>query len=165
MNVRGTSRRERTHPRQVVHPRLKRGTYERFKAYTAATGASDSAVIDAAVGQYIDKSSDTALILRRLDRLSRGLARSHRQNDALAELLGAFIQIWFGHTPPIPVEQQRAAGQSANKRYADLMDFIRRRIAGSKQVLVDLLGAEEADELGPKSATPAKGTDGGLDGE
>ena len=89
-------------PPQVVHSRLKRRTYNRFKAYTARTGASESAVINAALEKHLDNSADTALIIRRLDRLSRAVARTHRQSDTIAEVLSAFIQIWFAHTPADP---------------------------------------------------------------
>ena len=150
-------------PPQQIHPRVKRRVYDKLKAYTAQTGATHNAVLNAALEQYLDKSSDTALIIRRLDRLSQGLARTQRQTETLAELLSAFIQIWFAHTPPLPDEQKNPAKHSANKRYADMIEFIRRRLSASKHVLVDLLGAEEADELSPPPATPARGNADGLD--
>ena len=163
MSAPAPGRRLRRVPPQQIHPRLKRRVYNKLKAYTARTGATDNAVLNAALEQYLDKSSDTALILRRLNRLSRGLARSQRQTETLAEFLGAFIQIWFAHTPPLPDEQKNSAKHSANKRYADMIEFIRRRLGASKHVLVDLLGAEEADELAPAPATPERGDADGVD--
>lgn len=142
-----TSRRRRREPPQMVHSRINRRTFDRLQAYAARTGATNRAVMNAALDQYLDRSSDTALILRRLDRLTRGLGRSHRQNDTLAEFLAAYVHIWFAHTGSINPEQQKAARQSADRRYAEMIEFLRRRISGSKRVLVDLLGAEEADEL------------------
>jgi predicted DNA-binding protein len=156
-------RRIRRVPPQQIHPRLKRRVYDKLKAYTAQTGATDNAVLNAALEQYLDKSWDTALIIRRLDRLSRGLARAQRQTDTLAEVLSAFIQIWFAHTPPIPEEQKNTAKHSANKRYADMIEFIRRRLGASKHVLVDLLGADEADELAPEPSGSGRGNADGLD--
>ena len=97
-------------PPQQIHPRLKRRVYNRLKAYTAQTGATDSAVVNAALAQYLDKSSDTALILRRLDRISRGQARAQREIEVLSEFLGAFIQLWFAHTPALA---RRAEGGPA----------------------------------------------------
>jgi hypothetical protein len=141
------SRRHGRQPPQMVHARINRKTFERLQAYTARTGATNRAVMNAALDQYLDRSSDTALILRRLDRLTRGLGRSHRQNDTLAEFLAAFVHIWFAHTTSISPEQQKAARQSADRRYAEMIEFLQRRISGSKRVLVDLLGTDEADEL------------------
>ncbi len=146
-------------PRQLVHPRLKRQTYDRLKAYTARTGVTDSAVVNAALEQYLDRSSDMALILRRLDRVGRAIGRLHRQNDIVAELLATFIQIWFAHTMPIPLDQQKAAKQSATRRYAELIEFVRRRLTNSKHVFVDLFGPEEVDE----SAAPSAVNDGESD--
>lgn len=157
------SRRRRQRP-QMVHARINRKTFERLQAYTASTGATNRAVMNAALDQYLDRSSDTALILRRLDRLTRGLGRSHRQNDTLAEFLAAYVHIWFAHTTSISPEQQKAARQSADRRYAEMIEFLRRRISGSKRVLVNLLGTDEADELG-LDVGAAKGARDGLAGE
>lgn len=158
------SRRRRREPPQLVHARINRNTFDRLRAYTARTGATNRAVMNAALDQYLDRSSDTALILRRLDRLTRGLGRSHRQNDTLAEFLAAYVHIWFAHTTSISPEQQKAARQSADRRYAEMIEFLRRRISGSKRVLVDLLGTEEADELALE-VEAAKGARDGLAGE
>jgi predicted DNA-binding protein len=151
-------------PPQLVHARINRETFDRLQAYTARTGATNRAVMNAALDQYLDRSSDTALILRRLDRLTRGIGRSHRQNDTLAEFLAAYVHIWFAHTTSIGPEQQKAARQSADRRYAEMIEFLRRRISGSKRVLVDLLGTDEADELVP-DVVATKGARDGLAGE
>ena len=157
-------RRRARQPPQMVHARINRQTFERLQAYAARTGASNRAVMNAALDQYLDRSSDTALILRRLDRLTRGLGRSHRQNDTLAEFLAAYVHIWFAHTTGISPDQQKAARQSADRRYAEMIEFIRRRITGSKRVLVDLLGSDEADEL-PMELGTLQGARDGLGGE
>ncbi len=58
-------------PRQVIHPRISYDLYQRLKAYCARRRVSESAVVNAALLQYLDQASDAALIMRRLDRRPR----------------------------------------------------------------------------------------------
>jgi hypothetical protein len=138
-------KKQRRRPRQVVHSRLDLEIFSRLKAYAARTGAEDSAVVNAALAQYLDKSSDTALILRRLDRMTRRMGRVQRELDGVAEFVTTWVQMWFAHTPQLTPEARKTAQQSAARRYAEMLDFIRKRITGPKRFLVDLLGPEEPD--------------------
>ncbi|HEV3193039.1 MAG TPA: hypothetical protein VGY54_21175, partial [Polyangiaceae bacterium] len=57
---------------------VRRELAKRLAEYSAASGVASSTVVQAALQQYLDRTSDTALILRRLDRLGRADARAHR---------------------------------------------------------------------------------------
>lgn len=146
--------------RQMVHSRVEPDVYKRLKAYTARTGGQDSAVVNTALAQYLDKTSDTALILRRLDRVGRRQARTQRELDVLSEVTTTFIQIWFAHTPSLPPDDRKAAQQSAQKRFAEMIEFVRKRISGPKRFLVDLLGSEDhVEEQRPDDTLPNGGSD------
>jgi predicted DNA-binding protein len=144
--------------RQTVHSRLQTEVYKRLKAYTAQTGSQDSAVINTALAQYLDKTSDTALILRRLDRIGRRLARAHREMEVLSEVTTTFIQLYFAHTPALSADDRKAAQQSALKRFAEMIDFVRKRLGGPKRFLVDLLGPEDHDQDQPLQVSQANGS-------
>ncbi len=146
--------------RQTVHSRLQTEVYKRLKAYTAQTGSQDSAVINTALAQYLDKTSDTALILRRLDRISRGQARAHREMEVLSEITATFVQLYFAHTPALPPDDRKAAQQSALKRFAEMIEFVRKRLGGPKRFLVDLLGPEDPEEGQALQGTLASGSGG-----
>jgi predicted transcriptional regulator len=75
-----TNKRKRTQ-RQVIHPRVDMDIYKRLKAYAARTGTEDSAIANAALAQYLDKSSDTAHPTRRTAAARN--RRSHRVHDDL----------------------------------------------------------------------------------
>lgn len=132
--------------RQMVHSRLEAGIYKRLKAYAAQTGAQDSAIVNAALTQYLDKSSDAALILRRLDRISRRQARAQREIEVLSEVTTTFIQLYFAHTPALDPDERKAAQQSALRRFAEMIEFVRKRLSGPKRFMVDLLGPEDYDD-------------------
>ena len=157
-----TKKRKRTQ-RQVIHPRVDMDLYNRLKAYAARTGTEDSAIVNAALAQYLDKSSETALVIRRLDRVTRRLGRLQREIDALTEFSTTWVQMWFAHTPQLTPEAQKTAKQSATRRYSEMFDFIRRRISGRKRFLVDLLGPDESDDLAVEGGgTPPGGAGNGL---
>ena len=75
---------------------------ERLDQFCAATDVTVSAVVVAAIRQYLDGTSDATLVLRRLDRLGRALARNHRDVELLSEAFAVFVRVWFAHTPVIP---------------------------------------------------------------
>ena len=54
-----------------VYTRLTETLRDRVTGYCAASGIAERAVFEAALGQYIDGTSDMTLVLRRLDRLGR----------------------------------------------------------------------------------------------
>jgi hypothetical protein len=132
--------------RQMVHSRLEAGIYKRLKAYTAQSGTQDSAVVNAALAQYLDKSSDAALLLRRLDRISRRQARAQREIEVLSEVTTTFIQLYFAHTRALEPDERKAAQQSALKRFGEMIEFVRKRLSGPKRFMVDLLGPEDHDD-------------------
>jgi hypothetical protein len=146
-------------PRKVVHSRVDLDIFKRLKAYCARVHAKDSAVVNTALAQYLDKSSDTALILRRLDRLTRRIGRVQREVDGLTELITTWAQIWFAHTPQLSPEARKAAQQSAARRYAEMFDFLRKRMTGPKRFLIDLLGPDADDELDLPSTAGTPGND------
>jgi predicted DNA-binding protein len=148
-----TNKRKRTQ-RQVIHPRVHMDLYNRLKAYAARTGAEDGAIVNAALAQYLDKSSDTALVLRRLDRITRRIGRLQREIDGLTEFSTTWAQIWFAHTPQLTPEARKTAQQSAKSRYSEMFDFIRKKISGRNRFLVDLLGPDESDDLAVDGGTP-----------
>jgi hypothetical protein len=148
--------------RQLIHPRVDMDVYNRLKAYAARTGTEEGAIANAALAQYLDKSSDTALVLRRLDRITRRLGRLQREIDGLSELITTWAQIWFAHTPQLTPEARKAAQQSAARRYSEMFDFVRKRITGRKRFLVDLLGPDESDDLAADGVGTPPGAGNGL---
>jgi hypothetical protein len=143
-------------PRQMLHSRIDNDVYQRLKAYTARLRVEQSAVVSAALAEHLDKSSDMALVLRRLDRISRSLGRLQREVDATSEFNALWVQMWFAHTPALPVDARKAAQQSGNRRFAEMIEYLRRRIAGPKRMLVDLLGPEQDSEGQRVSPPPAQ---------
>lgn len=125
--------------RQVIHPRLRKDIYDRLVAYCARKGATHTSVIESAVSEYLDDSSDTALIMRRLDRNSRALDRLRRDQELLSEFISVWVRMWFAHTPQIPDSEKDLAQKTASKRHEQLLDFVSKRFSSGHRLVNDLV--------------------------
>jgi hypothetical protein len=109
--------------RTRICARISVSVRDRLSKYCAASGISERAVIENALRQYLEGSSDFALLLRRLDRLGRGLARDHRDLELLSEAFGCYMRLWFvAHAPSAADSSKaaaRAAGENAYKKFAE----------------------------------------------
>jgi hypothetical protein len=110
----------------------------RLDEYCAATDVTESAVIGAAIRQYLDGTSDATLLLRRLDRLGRAAARSQRDVELLSEAFAVFMRLWFAHTPTIPEDGKSAARAIAESRYRQFVEHVAEQFSAGRRFLDDL---------------------------
>jgi hypothetical protein len=139
--------------RDQIFPWLTPGLRKRLRTYAAKRGATESSIVESALLQYLDAdTTDRALLLRRLDRVSRGLAALQRDFDLVSQSFGVFIQIWFAHTPRIPDDAKPGAEQTALQRYGQFLDHVAAQIMKGQRFAreiapaVDRSEAEGADE-------------------
>ena len=105
------ARRKRVSER--IYPRIAPALAQRLTKHAAASGISETAIVEAALELYLDRTSDTTLLMRRLDRLGRAQERSQRDQELHAEAFAAFVRMSFAQTPSIP---QDAAGPRLPRR-------------------------------------------------
>jgi hypothetical protein len=83
-----------------IQPYVPRELASRLRAYAAAKGVPDGAVVHAALDQYLDRDrNDRELLMRRLDRNTVGISEVRRDIAIVAEALGTFVHAWFAVTP------------------------------------------------------------------
>ena len=92
-----------------VGTRLSLELRSRLTKYCAASGIAERTVIEDALRKYLDATDDTALVLRRFDRVERALARDHRDLELLSEAFGQYIRLWFTAHAPNKAEGSMAA--------------------------------------------------------
>jgi hypothetical protein len=119
-----------------VYTRLSHPLRRRLTAYCAATGRSERAVIEEAVGQYLDGKSTTVSTPAPIDRLVEAIDRDqqrrdkqHRDLEILSEAFGRFVRLWtvvHAATFSDPttsaaaeaISRQLAAGENLYRRFA-----------------------------------------------
>jgi predicted DNA-binding protein len=106
-----------------VGTRLSLELRSRLTKYCAASGISERTVIEDALRKYLDATDDTALVLRRFDRVERALACEHRDLELLSEAFGQYIRLWFTAHAPSKAEASMAAAlraaETAYKQFAN----------------------------------------------
>ena len=136
-------------PRRVtkrVHPYLPGELRDRLAAYCAASHVTESAVMCEALQQFLDRTGDLPLLLRRLDRQSRALERLERDVDLQSQAFGLFLRIWFAHTPRIPRDARGAAQASGEGRYRTFLDRLAELMGRGRRFVDDLPQERVADD-------------------
>ncbi|MDP9148750.1 MAG: hypothetical protein M3O36_02230 [Myxococcota bacterium] len=123
---------------------------DRLTKHCAASGISERAVIEAALRQYLEGTSDAALVLRRLDRLDVAIARDHHDLELLSEAFGIYLRQWFARTPPMPEEAKPAARRAAEAQWKQFAEHLAERFSGGHRFLDGLPKApsDAGDEIG-----------------
>jgi len=134
------------HARVRLLPYVEGVLAERLAQFCAASDVTVSAAVVAALRQYLDGTSDAMLVLRRLDRLGRALARNHRDVELLSEGFAVFVRVWFAHTPVIPESGKKSARASAETRYRQFVEHVAEQFSGGRRFLDDLPHEAIGDE-------------------
>jgi hypothetical protein len=135
-------------PQRVrLHPYVEEAVAKRLSAHCAATGIPSSSVVEAALRQYLDGTSDKTLILRLLNRLGRAEARTQRDLEVLSEAFGVWMRVWFAHTPSMEGAGKEFARRTVESRLAQFVEQVAERLSGGKRFLDDLPREVLADEV------------------
>ena len=141
-------------PRTQVHPRLTADLGKRLRDFAKGKGASHGSVVQDALTAYFDGTSDSAVILRRLDRLYRSFARVQRDVNVLAEAFSVFVQVWLAHTPRIDEPDRAKAERTALARFEQFAEHVSMRVGAGKWTLDEL--ARRAGPDDDDAPTPPK---------
>ena len=97
-----------------VGTRLSLELRNRLTKYCAASGISERTIIEDALRKYLEGTDDSALVLRRFDRLEHALAKDHRDMELLSEAFGRYMRLWLAaHAPMNPRNEPRIRSASS----------------------------------------------------
>jgi hypothetical protein len=84
-----------------IQPYLSRDLFGKLRAYAAARSLTVSAVVAAALGEYLERDEvEDALLVRRLDSVVHAVEQVRRDLDTLAAGFGRFVRYSFFSAPP-----------------------------------------------------------------
>ena len=123
----------------------------RLTKYCAASGISERTIIEDALRKYLDGTDDSALILRRFDRMERALARDHRDLELLSEAFGRYMRMWLATQAPSMAEGGMAATRgAAEARYKQFAQYLGAHFSQGHRFIHDLpveaLSGEDDDK-------------------
>ena len=107
-----------------------------------------SAVVEAAVESFISPDHadmQEAALTRRLDRLSRQVARLERDQRITTETLALFVRFWLTITPPIAPEEQAAAQAKGRERFDGFVETLGKRVQKGRWFADEVVGDPQND--------------------
>ncbi len=107
-----------------------------------------SAIVEAAVESFLSPDHadmQEAALTRRLDRLSRQVARLERDQRITTETLALFVRFWLTITPPIEPEAQASARAKGRERFDGFVETLGKRVQKGRW-LADELPGETGNE-------------------
>ena len=150
-------------PRRVrVYPRLSLEVRNRLSDYGARKGLTERDLIEEAIRQYLDGTSDSAKVLAQLERLAlaidaererreRAHREMHRAVEVLSEAFGRFVRLWIlVHAATFKVPATEEAADSLYEKFAaKVAEYFRR----GHRFLHDLpdVDGKKSREIVPKS--------------
>lgn len=83
-----------------IQPYISRDLFQKLRAYSAARSLTVSAVIGAALGEYLERNEvEDALLVRRLDGVTHAIGQLQRDLDTLAAGFGRFVRYFLYSAP------------------------------------------------------------------
>ena len=121
-----------------VGTRLSLELRNRLTKYCAASGISERTIIEDALRKYLDGTDDSALVLRRFDRMERALAKGHRDLELLSEAFGRYMRMWLAAHVPSTAEAGVAATRgAAEARYKQFAQYLGAQFAQGHRFIDD----------------------------
>jgi hypothetical protein len=155
-----------------IHPYLEQDVAKQLAEYSAASGIPSSAIVQAALREHLDRTGDTELILRRLDRLGRDNARADCDRGLFMEAFGVFVRLWLAYTPKLDEGAKEFARRTSETRFSQFMEHVVQRYTGGPRFLDDLPREVFADDAelsglaaGASSPSPAEAPSQGSSDE
>ena len=102
-----------------------------------------SAIVEAAVESFLSPDHadmQEAALTRRLDRLSRQVARLERDQRITTETLALFVRFWLTITPPIGPEAQASAQAKGRERFDGFVETLGKRVQKGRWFADELTG-------------------------
>ncbi|MGI4813430.1 MAG: CopG family transcriptional regulator [Janthinobacterium lividum] len=104
----------------------------RLEQVAAMKGVSKSSILAAALASWLlPEGGDQreAVLMRRLDRLSRQFDGLERDQHILIETIGLFVRYFLTVSIPVPESHQDAARAQGRARYAQFVEHLVRQLA------------------------------------
>src|SRR5712691_1663312 len=120
---------------------------------------SKSLIAEAAITSFLtpdDADRHEAVLVRRLDFLTRQGERLERDLSIAAETLALFIRFWLTVTPPLPESAQAAAQAKGRERFESFLETLGRRLAKGQSLLREVSTERVNDGVARQTETTAQ---------
>lgn len=137
---------------------------KRLEQMAASQGVSKSAVIAAALSSFLSPETAErreAMVVHRLDSLSRQFGRLERDQNILVETLALYVRYFLTVSIPVPEGQLEAARAQGRARYGQFLEQLGRHLQRGRSLVRDLQAQGDAGPVHAGVADEPASSDAG----
>jgi predicted DNA-binding protein len=131
-------RRKARNSRVRLQPYVPDEVSKRLEGVCASANVTESAYVTEALQRHMDGTGDMTLLLRRMDRLGRAVARLHRDLQFHSEAFGLFVRHSLALEANVPEQSRDEMQARAEGRYKQFLEHVIERFSGGHRFLDDL---------------------------
>jgi len=121
-----------------LNTRLPLHMVQQVKYVAHERGVTDGSIVEAALREFLGKTEHEEILLKKMDRVSRQLERMRREQNAMLEVLSAFIRVYLTHEREIPESEKNQAELKGARRFTRFMDLVASELDKNKPFIDEL---------------------------
>ncbi len=121
-----------------VNTRLPIHMVQQIKYVAQERGVTDGSIIEAALREFLGKTEQEEILLKKMDRLSRQLESMRHEQKAMLEVLSSFIRVYLTHEREIPEQEKNMAELKGARRFSRFMDLVAAELEKNKPFFDEL---------------------------
>lgn len=121
-----------------LNTRLPIHMVQQVKYVAQEQGVTDGSIVEAALREFLGKTEQEEILLKKMDRVSRQLERMKREHRAVLEVLSSFIRVYLTHEKEIPENEKANAEIKGARRFARFMDLVASELDKNKPFFDEL---------------------------
>jgi hypothetical protein len=121
-----------------LNTRLPIHMVQQVKYIAQERGVTEGSVVEAALRDYLGKTENEDILLRKSDKISRQIERFRREQRALMEVLSSFIRVYLTHSQDIPESEKPNAELKGTRKFARFMELVAKTLDESKPFFDEL---------------------------
>ena len=121
-----------------VNTRLPIHMVQQIKYIAQEQGVTEGSVVEAALRDYLGKTEQEEILLKKSDKISRQIERLRRENKAMLEVLSSFIRVYLTHAQDIPEHEKTNAELRGARKFARFMELVSKSLEENKPFFDEL---------------------------
>jgi hypothetical protein len=121
-----------------VNTRLPIHMVQQIKFVASERGVPEGSIVEAALRDYLGKTEQEEILLKKSDKISRQIERIRRENTAMLEVLSSFIRVYLTHAQDIPEHEKANAEHKGARKFARFMELVSKALEENKPFFDEL---------------------------
>jgi len=121
-----------------INTRLPIHMAQQIKYISQERGVTEGSVIEAALRDYLGKTENEDILLKKSDKISRQIERFRREQRAHMEVLSSFVRVYLTHAEEIPEQEKSNAELKGARKFTRFMELVAKALDENKPFFDEL---------------------------